>query len=128
MGMTDPVADLLTRIRNAARVGHKDLEIPASRIKLGISDALKREGYIKDFKFLPGTPQGTIKISLKSVPVIEGIQRVSKPGRRVYVEKDKIPVVKDGIGIAILSTSHGILSSREAKLANTGGEIIAYLW
>jgi small subunit ribosomal protein S8 len=128
MGMTDPIADLLTRIRNAVQAGHKDLEIPASRMKLGVSDVLKREGYIKDYDFLPGVPQGVIKISLKSVPVIEGIQRVSKPGRRVYVEKNKIPVVKDGIGIAILSTSHGILSSREAKLANTGGEILAYLW
>lgn len=128
MGMTDPIADMLTRIRNAVQAEHKEVEMPASRMKLGIADVLKREGYIKDYKFKQDKKQGVIKIYLKPLPVIQGLQRVSKPGRRVYADAQNLPVVMDGIGIAILSTHRGILSSREAKFANVGGEILAYVW
>jgi small subunit ribosomal protein S8 len=128
MGMTDPIADMFTRIRNAIQAGHKEVEIPGSLMKLGIADVLKREGYIKDYDFEKDNKQGIIKIYLKSVPVIQEIKRISKPGRRIYTKSSEIPVVQDGIGIAIISTPHGILSSREAKLAKLGGEIIGYVW
>ena len=128
MGMTDPIADMFTRIRNAIQAGHKEVGMTGSRMKLGIADTLKREGYIKDYEFTADKKQGVIKIYLKPVAVIQDIQRVSKPGRRTYVGKDSIPTVKDGIGMAILSTSQGILSSREAKFANVGGELLGYIW
>lgn len=128
MGMNDPIADMFTRIRNAIHAGHTEVEAPGSKMKIGIADVLKREGYIKDYKFISDNKQGTIKIYLKPVPVIQCIRRVSKPGRRVYVGSDKIPVVQDGIGIAILSTSRGILSSREAQFAKVGGEVLGYVW
>ncbi|MCK4308100.1 30S ribosomal protein S8, partial [candidate division WOR-3 bacterium] len=107
---------------------HKEVELPASLMKLGIADVLKREGYIKDYKSKSDKKQGIIKISLKSKPVIQGLERISKPGRRVYTGIKDIPIVKDGIGIAILSTPQGILSSREAKQAKVGGEILAHIW
>ncbi len=128
MGMTDPIADMLTRLRNAIQAEHKEVELPASLMKLGIADVLKREGYIKDYKSKSDKKQGIIKISLKSKPVIQGLERISKPGRRVYTGIKDIPIVKDGIGIAILSTPQGILSSREAKQAKVGGEILAHIW
>ena len=128
MGMTDPIADMFTRIRNAIQARHKEIEVPGSKIKLGIADVLKREGYIKEYEFTPDNKQGMIKIYLKPVPVIQEIHRVSKPGRRTYVGSTKIPIVCDGIGIAILSTPRGILSSREAKFSNVGGEILGYVW
>ncbi len=128
MGMTDPIADMLTRLRNAIQAEHKEVELPASLMKLGIADVLKREGYIKDYKSKSDKKQGIIKISLKPKPVIQGLKRISKPGRRAYVGVKDIPIVKDGIGIAILSTPQGILSSREAKQAKVGGEILAHIW
>jgi len=128
MGMTDPIADMLTRLRNAIQSEHREVELPASLIKLGIADVLKREGYIKDSKLNKDNKQGIMKIYLKSKPVIQGLKRISKPGRRVYVEAKNIPMVQDGIGIAVLSTSKGILSSREAKLAKIGGEVLAHIW
>ena len=128
MGMTDPIADMLTRLRNAIQAEHKEVELPTSLIKLGIADVLKREGYIKDYKSKSGEKHGIIKIYLKSGPVIQGLKRISKPGRRVYTRVEDIPRVKDGLGIVILSTSKGILSSREAKSTKTGGEILAYIW
>ncbi len=126
--MTDPIADMLTRLRNAIQAEHKEVELPASLMKLGIADVLKREGYIKDYKSKSDKKQGIIKISLKPKPVIRGLKRISKPGRRAYVGVKDIPIVKDGIGIAILSTPQGILSSREAKQAKVGGEILAHIW
>ena len=126
--MTDPIADMLTRLRNAIQAEHKEVELPASLMKLGIADVLKREGYIKDYKSKSDKKQGIIKISLKPKPVIQGLKRISKPGRRAYVGVKDIPIVKDGIGIAILSTPQGILSSREAKQAKVGGEILAHIW
>ena len=128
MGMTDPIADMLTRLRNAIQAEHKEIKLPASLMKLGIADVLKREGYIKDYKSKSDKKQGIIKIYLKSKPVIQGLKRISKPGRRAYVGVKDIPIVKDGIGIAILSTPQGILSSREAKFAKVGGEVLAHIW
>ncbi|MDI6840062.1 MAG: 30S ribosomal protein S8 [bacterium] len=128
MGMTDPIADMLTCIRNALQAGHKELEVPGSCIKIGVADVLKREGYIKDYKFEPDNKQGLIKIYLKPAPVIQGLRKVSKPGRRVYTSVKKIPRVQDGFGIAILSTPQGILSDREARKAKVGGEVLAYIW
>lgn len=128
MGMTDPIADMLTRIRNAVSSKQNEVEMPSSLLKIGIADVLKREGYIKDYKFKVSKPHSILHIYLKSIPVIQGIQRVSKPGCRIYSPADKLPRVKDGLGIAILSTSRGILSSREATTVKTGGEILAYIW
>lgn len=128
MGMTDPTADMLTRMRNAIMRKYKAVEMPASKIKLGIADVLKREGYIKDYEFIPDNKQGILKIYFKDEPVIQGLKRVSKPGVRIYTKSKKIPKVLDGLGIAILSTPNGILSSREAKKVNVGGEILAYIW
>jgi small subunit ribosomal protein S8 len=128
MKISDPIGDMFTRIRNALQAGFKEVEIPASRMKLGIADVLKREGYIKGYKFVADNKQGSIKIYFKSVPVIQKIKRVSKPGRRIYTKSKDIPVVWDGLGIVILSTPNGILSGREAKVANVGGEVLGYVW
>ena len=126
--MTDTIADMLTRIRNGIQAGQKEVNIPASTILLGIADVLKREGYIADYKFKAAKPQGNITVHLKSIPVIQKIKRVSTPGRRVYVGYKNIPLIQDGIGTAILSTPNGVLSSREAKKAKVGGELLAYIW
>jgi small subunit ribosomal protein S8 len=128
MRVSDPIGDMFTRIRNALQAGFKEVEVPASRMKLGIADVLKREGYIKRYNFIPDNKQGIIKIYFKSVPVIQAIKRVSKPGRRIYTKSKDIPVVWDGLGIVILSTPNGILSGREAKVANVGGEVLGYVW
>ena len=128
--MTDVIADMLTRIRNALSAKHETVEIPASNTKKAIADILLREGYISDVEILDGV-QGTIKITLKysgSVKVISGLKRVSKPGLRIYVGADEIPQVLDGLGIAILSTSKGIMTGKEAKKAHQGGEVLAYVW
>ena len=132
MGMTDPVADMLTRIRNANSVYHEKVEIPGSKIKIAIADVLKREGYIKDYRFVPDNKQGILTVMLKYGPdrekVITGIKRISRPGLRAYSKCKDIPRVLGGLGIAIISTSQGILSDNQARKARLGGEIIAYVW
>ncbi|MBM7559929.1 30S ribosomal protein S8 [Marinitoga litoralis] len=132
---SDPVADMLTRIRNANLVMKESVEIPASNLKRNIAEILKREGYITDYKFIEDGKQGILKIQLKykgdrknKQHVIHSIIRVSKPGRRVYVSKDRIPVVKGGMGISIISTSKGVLTDKEARELGVGGELICYVW
>ena len=128
--MTDVIADMLTRIRNALMAKHETVEIPASNTKKAIADILLKEGYISNVEILEGV-QGTIKITLKyegNKKVITGLKRVSKPGLRVYVGADEVPQVLGGLGIAILSTSKGIMTGKEAKLARQGGEVLAYVW
>lgn len=130
--MTDPIADMLTRIRNALQARKEEVEIPSSKIKVRIAEILKEEGYIKGFRVIPDNKQGVLKVFLKydeyGEPVISGLQRVSKPGRRVYVSKEKIPRVMGGLGIAILTTSRGLMTDREARKAGVGGEVICYVW
>ena len=128
--MTDVIADMLTRIRNAASAKHETVEIPASNTKKAIANILLEEGYIAGVEFIEGV-QGTIKITLKyngHNKVISGLKRVSKPGLRVYVGAEEIPQVLGGLGIAILSTSKGIMTGSNAKKANQGGEVLAYVW
>ena len=129
--MTDVIADMLTRIRNALMAKHETVEIPASNTKKAIGDILLKEGYINDVKLGEGV-QGTIVITLKysndGAKVITGLKRVSKPGLRVYVGTEEIPQVLGGLGIAILSTSKGIMTGKEAKKAHQGGEVLAYVW
>ena len=128
--MTDVIADMLTRIRNALMAKHETVEIPASNTKKAIADILLREGYISGVEIIEGV-QGTIKITLKyngNQKVISGLKRVSKPGLRVYVGTEEVPQVLNGLGIAILSTSKGIMTGKEAKKAHQGGEVLAYVW
>ena len=132
MGMTDPIADMLTRIRNANKMKHEKVEMPASRLKADVLSVLKEEGFIVDFNTIKNGPQGKIVVTLKYTlgkeRVIKGIKRISKPGLRVYVAHENIPKVLDGIGIAIISTSKGVMTDRLARETNVGGEIIAYVW
>ena len=128
--MTDVIADMLTRIRNAISAKHETVEIPASNTKKAIANILLEEGYIAGVEIIEGV-QGTIKITLKydgKNRVISGLKRVSKPGLRIYVGAEEIPQVLGGLGIAILSTSKGIMTGKEAKKANQGGEVLAYVW
>ncbi|MCK4568887.1 MAG: 30S ribosomal protein S8 [Bacteroidales bacterium] len=132
--MTDPIADYLTRLRNAVMANHRIVEIPASNIKKDITKILHEKGYILNYKFVEdgGNNQGTIKIALKYHPVtkqaaINKLQRVSKPGLRKYVRSDKLPRVLNGLGIAILSTSQGVMTDKEARNENVGGEILCYV-
>ena len=128
--MTDVIADMLTRIRNALNAKHETVEIPASNTKKAIAEILLNEGYISSVEILEGV-QGTIKITLKyenNQKVITGLKRVSKPGLRVYVGADEVPQVLGGLGIVILSTSKGIMTGKEAKKAHQGGEVLAYVW
>jgi len=130
---TDPIADMLTRIRNAVRNRKEDVIIePKSNLKLEILKILKREGYIQDYQVISEERGGKIKVVLKydetGEPVIEDLQRVSKPSRRVYVSSDKIPWVKNGMGIAIISTSQGLMTDREARRKKVGGELMLYVW
>lgn len=128
--MTDVIADMLTRIRNALSAKHETVEIPASNTKKAIADILLKEGYVSEVEIVEGV-HGTIKITLKydgKNKVISGLKRVSKPGLRVYVGTDEIPQVLGGLGIAILSTSKGIMTGKEAKTAHQGGEVLAYVW
>ena len=129
----DPIADYLTRIRNAIMAGHKVVEIPASNLKKRITEILHDKGYILSYKFEDKGPQGVIKIALKyhpitKAPAIKGLKRISKPGRRIYVSKDKLPRVLNGLGIAIISTSQGVMTDKEARAKGIGGEVIAYVW
>ncbi len=130
--MTDVIADMLTRIRNALMAKHEVVEIPASNFKKAIANILLQEGYVKEVKFEEGNVQGKIIITLKydanGNKVISGLKRVSKPGLRIYVGCDEIPSVLGGLGIAILSTSKGIMTDKEARKARQGGEVLAYVW
>ncbi|MBQ2113810.1 MAG: 30S ribosomal protein S8 [Selenomonadales bacterium] len=132
MVMTDPIADMLTRVRNANSVYHEKVEIPGSKIKQAIAGILKEEGFIKDFEVINDDKQGVIRVSLKYGPnrekIITGIKRISKPGLRVYAKKEELPRVLGGLGIAIISTSQGVMSDKEARRKNLGGEVIAYIW
>lgn len=128
---TDPIADYLTRIRNAAKAGHKVVNIPASNTKKEMTKILKEKGYILNYKFEQDNKQGNIKIALKyngSVPAIEQLQRVSKPGLRKYANNQTMPRVLNGLGIAILSTSKGVMTDKEAKRLNVGGEVLCYVY
>ncbi len=130
--ITDPIADMLTRIRNAILARHDSVLVPSSRMKLAIARILKEEGFIKDYEVLKGKPQRIIKIQLKYMdkkePVLTGLQRVSKPGLRVYVQRAEIPRVYGGLGIAILSTPQGVMTGQQAWRQNVGGELICYVW
>ncbi|UKI20947.1 MAG: 30S ribosomal protein S8 [Christensenella sp.] len=131
--MTDPIADMLTRIRNALTAKHETVEVPASKIKVAIAEILVKEGYVKGFEIVEGAVQDNIVITLKYAPVkgqhvVTGLKRVSTPGLRVYAGVDNLPKVLNGMGIAILSTSKGILTDKEAKAQHVGGEVLAYIW
>jgi len=131
MNMTDPVADMLTRIRNAIMARHTRVAIPASNMKIAIARILKDEGYIKDFDVVRDNPQGTIRIVLRYVdkrPVLTQIKRVSKPGLRVYTRRDNIPRVRGGLGITIISTPQGVMTGRKAYQLGLGGEVVCYVW
>jgi small subunit ribosomal protein S8 len=131
MVMTDPIADMLTRIRNATIVRDKIVEIPASKIKREIVKILKDEGYIQDFELIDNGKQGTVKVYLKyngKEKVISGLKRISKPGLKVYAGKDEIPKVLGGLGIAVMSTSQGLMTDRKARVAGIGGEVLCYVW
>jgi len=131
--MTDPIADFLTRIRNAIKAGHKVVDIPASGLKKDITRILYEKGYILSYKFIDEGPQGTIKIALKyhpktKLPAIKSIERASRPGLRKYIGVDELPRVLNGLGIAILSTSKGIMTEKEAAKENVGGEVLCYVY
>lgn len=132
MTITDPIADMLTRIRNAIMVRHDSVLIPTSKMKLAISRILKEEGYISDYEVVRGKPQRLIKIHLryddKNQPVLAGLERISKPGLRVYVQKKEIPRVYGGLGIAILSTPEGVMTGQKAWRQAVGGELLCYIW
>lgn len=132
MTMSDPVADMLTRIRNANMVRHEKLEVPASNIKKEIAEILKREGFVRDVEFVKDSKQGIIRIFLKygqnNERVITGLKRISKPGLRVYAKTNEVPKVLNGLGIALVSTSHGVLTDKEARAKQVGGEVVAYVW
>jgi len=132
MSMTDPIADFLTRIRNASRAKHTRVEIPASRVKGEIAKILKTQGYVQDVKFVEDSRQGLLRVYLRydkdSRPAIEGLKRVSKPGCRVYVKREEIPRVLGGYGIAVLSTSRGVLTGTEARKEGVGGEVLCHIW
>ena len=132
MTMTDPIADMLTRIRNANTVGHETVEIPASKMKKALAEILKEEGYITDFDVIEDDKQGMIKVTMKyganKEKVISGIKKISKPGLKVYAKAGEVPKVLGGLGIAIVSTSKGIVSDKEARNLGVGGEVICYVW
>ena len=131
MVMTDPIADMLTRIRNANQAKHEVVEMPASRLKLEILEVLKNEGYISEYEKIEDGKQGVIKVTLKYVNkerVIKGIKRISKPGLRVYAKSTELPQELNGLGVAIISTSNGVMTDREARKNKLGGEVIAFVW
>ena len=132
MSMSDPLADFLTRIRNAGMVRYETVDVPMSNLKVGVAKVLRAEGYIKDYEIIEDNKQGILRISLKYGPnnelVISGIRRVSKPGLRQYVKADDIPKVLSGLGISILSTSKGVITDREARRLRIGGEILCEAW
>ena len=129
--MTDPIADMLTRIRNAGKAGHRWVDMPPSKLKVEIARLLKEQYYVFDYKVLDDGRHGVLRVYLKyhdGEPVIRHMERVSRPGRRRYVGKDDIPRVRNGLGMAILSTSHGVLSDRTARAEGVGGEVMALVW
>jgi len=132
MNITDPIADMLTRIRNALVARHDIVEVPASNMKKAIAQILTDEGYIKDFRVITDDKQGVIRITLKydakGQKVIQGLKRISKPGLRVYAKKDQVPKVLGGLGIAIVSTSKGVMTDKQARANQIGGEVLAYIW
>ena len=133
MHITDPVADMLTRIRNANSARHDTVDVPASNMKRSIAQILLEEGYIKNFQFISDNGQGLLRITLKYLPstkekAISGLRRVSKPGLRVYVGADEMPKVLRGLGIAIVSTSKGVMTDKKARSQRIGGEVLAFVW
>jgi len=132
MVMTDPIADMLTRVRNANDALHESVEVPGSAMKRSVAEILKTEGFIRDFAWVDDDKQGVLKIVLKyganKQRVISGVKRISKPGLRVYARKDELPRVLGGLGIAIVSTSQGLMTDRQARVKNLGGEVICYVW
>ncbi|AOY75091.1 30S ribosomal protein S8 [Clostridium formicaceticum] len=132
MTMTDPIADMLTRVRNASAVKHETVDIPASNVKKEIANILLEEGFVKGFDVIEDGKQGIIRMQLKygknNEKVITGIKRISKPGLRVYAKKDEIPRVLGGLGVAIISTSKGIITDKIARKEGVGGEVVAYIW
>lgn len=130
--VTDPIADLLTRIRNASNARHQYVEIPSSKMKVEIARILKEEGYIENYQVVSSRPVNVLRIKLRYLegkePVIKGIRRISKPGLRIYAKKDELPRVLRGLGIAIISTSKGLMTDREARAQGYGGEVICYVW
>ncbi len=129
--MTDPIADMLTRIRNANQMRYKEVEVPASKIKEDIARILKEEGFISDYKIKKNNIQNIIVLTLKynnKERIITGLKRISKPGLRVYAKSEEIPTVLNGLGIAIVSTSKGVMTGKEAKKESLGGEVLAYIW
>ena len=129
--LTDPIADMLTRIRNAVRIKSEKVDIPISKVKLEIAKILKEEGFIRAYKILKDRKQGILRVILKYVDnesVISGLRRISKQGRRVYVDRNEIPKVMGGLGVAILTTSKGILSDKTCRREGVGGEVICYVW
>ena len=132
MQITDPIADMLTRIRNAGVAKHETVDVPASKMKKAIAEILLNEGYIKSFQIIDDGTQGIIRITLKYLPgnekAIQGLRRVSKPGLRVYAGADELPKVLKGLGIAIVSTSKGVMTDKAARAAHIGGEVLAFVW
>lgn len=132
MAMSDPIADFLTRIRNAGMVYHDKVEVPASNVKKALAEILKEEGFIKDFEYIADNKQGLIRLYLKYGPnrerVITGLKRISRPGLRVYAKKDEVPKVLGGLGVAIISTSQGIMTDKKARQNGLGGEVLCYIW
>ena len=132
MQITDPIADMLTRIRNAGMARHDSVDVPASKMKTAIAEVLLKEGYIKAFQIVDDGTQGVIRITLKYLPgkerAIQGLKRVSKPGLRVYAGADELPRILKGLGVAIISTSKGIMTDKEARKAHVGGEVLAFVW
>jgi len=130
--VTDPIADMLTRIRNAVMIKTEKVDIPASKMKVEIAKILKEEGFIKSYKILKDKKQGILRVTLKytvdNERIVTGLKRVSKPGRRVYVGKDEVPKVMGGVGIAVVTTPRGILSDRECRREGVGGEVLCYIW
>lgn len=130
--MTDPIADMLTRVRNAILIKNEKVDVPASKMKVEIAKILKEEGFIKSYKIIKDKKQGVLRVTLKYAPdnesVISGLKRISKPGRRVYVGKDGIPKVMGGVGIAVITTPKGILADKLCRLEGVGGEVLCYVW
>jgi small subunit ribosomal protein S8 len=134
MSVSDPIADMLTRIRNAAAVKHQQVAMPSSGMREAIARVLKEEGFIEAYEVIPATPQPVLKLTIKysagrpSTPIITGIRRVSKPGQRVYVDRDHLPWVRSGLGIAIVSTSKGMMTDQQARRLGVGGEVVCHVW
>ncbi|MBD5100320.1 MAG: 30S ribosomal protein S8 [Clostridiales bacterium] len=132
MMITDPIADMLTRIRNGLVAKHESVEMPSSKMKKAIADILTEEGFINGYEIVEGEVQSVMKVNLKYGPnnekVISGIKRISKPGLRVYANSENLPVVLNGLGIAIISTSKGVMTDKKARAAHIGGEVLAYVW